>query len=236
MRNFRRKLSLWLLTILLVIGGMAGCTGSGEEAGETSAPIGMESIGARASEEEENASEADEITEYKIAGKSNTAEEKTETSKNAEETLICLESSSAGGTDSLVEQTSSDREETKAAEEHLDEDGIYTAKDEVALYIHIYNRLPNNYITKKEAQKLGWDNKKGNLHDVAPGKSIGGSRFGNYEKQLPEKDGRVYYECDLNYQGGYRGAERLIYSNDGLIFYTEDHYNSFQELYGSESP
>lgn len=113
----------------------------------------------------------------------------------------------------------------------LDEDGSYNTKDEVALYLHTYGHLPGNYITKKEAQNLGWDSKKGNLQDVAPGKSIGGSHFGNYEGQLPERDGRKYFECDLGYEGGYRGAERLIYSNDGLIYYTGDHYKTFEQLY-----
>ena len=94
--------------------------------------------------------------------------------------------------------------------------------------------LFRSYITKKEAQELGWDNKKGNLSEAAPGKSIGGSHFGNYEKALPEKKGRKYYECDLEYQGGYRGAKRLVYSNDGLIFYTEDHYQTFEQLYPRE--
>ena len=77
----------------------------------------------------------------------------------------------------------------------------------------------------------GWDSKEGNLWDVAYGKSIGGSRFGNYEGQLPSQKGRTYYECDIDYEGGYRGPERLIYSNDGLIFYTSDHYQTFEQLY-----
>lgn len=114
----------------------------------------------------------------------------------------------------------------------IEESGIYTSKDEVALYIHIYGRLPDNYITKRKAEDLGWNSKEGNLWDVAPGMSIGGSRFGNYEGALPEKEGRKYFECDIDYEGGYRGAKRLIYSDDGLIFYTEDHYNTFEQLYG----
>ena len=113
----------------------------------------------------------------------------------------------------------------------IEEDGSYTLKEEVALYLHLYGHLPDNFISKREAQELGWDNKKGNLDQVAPGKSIGGSHFGNYEGMLPEKKGRKYYECDLEYEGGYRGAKRLIYSNDGLIFYTEDHYKTFEQLY-----
>ena len=113
----------------------------------------------------------------------------------------------------------------------ITEDGTYTSKEEVALYIHTYGKLPSNYVTKKDAQAAGWDNKKGNLQKVIPGASIGGDRFGNYEGLLPDKKGRKYYECDIDYDGGYRGAKRIIYSNDGLIFYTEDHYKSFETLY-----
>lgn len=116
-------------------------------------------------------------------------------------------------------------------EPSVTEDGSYNTKDEVALYIHTFGHLPDNYITKKEAEDLGWDSRKGNLDEVAPGKSIGGSHFGNYEKQLPEKKGRKYYECDIDFEGGYRGAERIIYSNDGLVFYTGDHYKTFEQLY-----
>jgi hypothetical protein len=116
----------------------------------------------------------------------------------------------------------------------LDEDGSYTSKDEVAAYIHQYGRLPSNFITKKEAKKLGWISIEGNLGEVAPGKSIGGDYFGNYEELLPEKDGRDYYECDINTDGSYRGAERIVFSNDGLIYYTSDHYETFELLYGEE--
>lgn len=120
----------------------------------------------------------------------------------------------------------------ESATDPIEESGIYTSKEEVALYIHIYGRLPDNYITKREAEDLGWNSKEGNLWEVAPGMSIGGSRFGNYEGALPDKEGRKYFECDIDYEGGYRGAKRLVYSNDGLIFYTEDHYNTFEQLYG----
>lgn len=117
------------------------------------------------------------------------------------------------------------------SEEYLDENGSYSSKEDVALYIHLYNKLPSNFITKKKAEALGWDNKEGNLWDVTDKMSIGGDRFGNYEGLLPEKDGRKYYECDIDYDGGYRGAKRIIYSNDGLIFYTDDHYETFSQLY-----
>ena len=111
------------------------------------------------------------------------------------------------------------------------EDGTYTSKDEVAAYIHLFGHLPSNYITKKEAKKLGWISSEGNLWDVAPGKSIGGDYFGNYEGQLPEAKGREYHECDIDFTGSRRNAKRILFSNDGLIFYTEDHYNTFEQLY-----
>ena len=115
----------------------------------------------------------------------------------------------------------------------IDEDGAYTTKDDVALYIHTYGHLPDNFITKKDAQALGWPG--GSLEPYAPGKCIGGSRFGNYESLLPEADGRTYTECDIDTLGAdSRGAKRIVFSNDGLIYYTEDHYKSFELLYGEE--
>lgn len=115
----------------------------------------------------------------------------------------------------------------------LPEDGVYTTKEDVALYIHTYGHLPDNFITKKEAQNLGWPG--GNLEPYAPGMCIGGSRFGNYEGLLPEADGRIYTECDIDTLGAKsRGAKRIVFSNDGLIYYTGDHYESFELLYGGE--
>ena len=116
----------------------------------------------------------------------------------------------------------------------VDEDGTYTSKLEVAAYIYQFGHLPDNFIKKNKAKKLGWVSSEGNLDEVAPGKSIGGDYFGNYEGLLPEKDGRDYYECDIDYQGGFRDKKRIIYSSDGLIYYTEDHYKTFEELYGGE--
>lgn len=115
----------------------------------------------------------------------------------------------------------------------IDENGSYTSRDDVALYIHTYGRLPQNFITKKEAQALGWSG--GSLEPYAPGKCIGGSHFGNYEGLLPEKEGRSYTECDIDTLGQKsRGAKRIVFSNDGLIYYTDDHYESFTLLYGEE--
>ena len=116
----------------------------------------------------------------------------------------------------------------------LDEDGEYSDKENVALYLNTYGKLPKNFITKEEARDLGWNAKKGNLWEVAEGMSIGGDKFGNREGLLPKKDGRKYFECDINYEGGHRGAERIVFSNDGLVYYTGDHYESFTLLYGDE--
>ena len=113
----------------------------------------------------------------------------------------------------------------------VEEDGTYTGKDEVALYLYGFEELPSNFISKNEAKDLGWISSKGNLQDVAPGMSIGGDRFGNYEGLLPKEKNRQYYECDINYEGGRRGAERIIFSNDGLVYYTNDHYKTFEQLY-----
>ena len=113
----------------------------------------------------------------------------------------------------------------------IDEDGHYTSKDEVALYIHTYGRLPGNYIRKNDAMDLGWDASKGNLWDVTEKMSIGGDRFGNREGLLPDESGRQWYEADIDYEGGYRNALRIVFSNDGLIYYTDDHYESFEKLY-----
>ena len=133
--------------------------------------------------------------------------------------------------DSAVSNLPDDGDDSGA--EAIDEDGSYTSKDDVALYIHTYGRLPDNFITKKEAQALGWPG--GSLEPYAPGKCIGGSRFGNYEGLLPEKEGRTYTECDIDTLGAdSRWAKRIVFSNDGLIYYTGDHYKSFELLYGEE--
>lgn len=113
----------------------------------------------------------------------------------------------------------------------MEKEEIYSTREEVAGYLHAYKELPPNFITKKEALARGWVASQGNLWEIAPGKSIGGDSFGNREGLLPEKAGRKWYECDIDYQGGKRGAKRIVFSNDGLIYYTEDHYKSFTEIH-----
>ena len=129
------------------------------------------------------------------------------------------------------EVTEPSKPQTKP-EPTLDPNGSYTTKEDVALYIHLYGKLPSNFMTKSQAKKLGW--KSGALEPFAPGKCIGGDTFRNNEGLLPKKSGRTYKECDIDtLGGGPRGSKRIVFSNDGLVYYTSDHYRSFTLLYGT---
>lgn len=108
-----------------------------------------------------------------------------------------------------------------------------TAPQDIADYIFAHGTLPDNFLTKNEARQLGWDSSKNYVSDVAPGYSIGGDKFGNYEGLLPDASGRKWYEADANYTAGPRGAERILYSSDGLVYYTNDHYQTFMEMHPS---
>lgn len=104
-----------------------------------------------------------------------------------------------------------------------------TSTQLVVAFVKEHQRLPQYYITKNEARKLGWEPSEGNLCKALPGKAIGGDRFGNREGKLPKKQGRRYFEADLNYDCGRRGDDRLVFSNDGLIFVTTNHYKTFEQ-------
>ena len=129
-------------------------------------------------------------------------------------------------------------------EEILVEDGValsddymvefgydYSSPEEVALYLYAFMELPPNFLTKQEARDLGWRSSEGNLWKVAEGMSIGGDVFGNREGRLPDAKDRTWYECDVNYEGGFRGSDRVLFSTDGLIYYSDDHYKTFDLLY-----
>lgn len=135
-----------------------------------------------------------------------------------------------------VETTAPPSQETeptadpKGNTESLDEDGSYDSLNDVALYIQTYGELPGNFITKNQARDLGWEG--GSVEEYAPGKCIGGDSFGNREGLLPRANGRTWTECDIDTLGeNSRGAKRLVFSNDGLIYYTDDHYESFERVY-----
>lgn len=113
----------------------------------------------------------------------------------------------------------------------IHESGHYDQKEDVALYLHTYHKLPSNYITKQEARKLGWES--GSLSEIAEGMCIGGDYYGNYEGTLPED--KEYRECDINtLSSKTRGAERIVYSDDWDIYYSDDHYETFELLYEGE--
>ena len=124
--------------------------------------------------------------------------------------------------------------EEKAKEKETKVSGPIIEPQDIADYIFEHGELPDNFITKKEAQKLGWDSSWNYVSDVAPGKSIGGDRFGNYEGLLPTKKGRQWYEADCYYTKGKRNAHRILYSNDGLVYYTDDHYETFTQMFPSD--
>ena len=151
---------------------------------------------------------------------------------SASEVTTELVTTGAVTTESVATETETTSEEKNTSEiNEIAEDGTYTSKEDVALYIFTYNKLPSNFITKKEAKKLGWSG--GSLEDFAPGKCIGGDKFGNYEGTLPEYG--TYHECDIDTLGkSKRGAKRIVYSDDGRIYYTGDHYETFELLYGEE--
>ena len=170
----------------------------------------------------------DEVVDIAVEQVMDALEEGTaEEAPDAEEPPAQEESSAPA--EPAPEETAPPAEEAPA----IDEDGYYTTKEDVALYIYTYGHLPDNFITKKEAESLGWSG--GGLDDYAYGCCIGGNRFGNYEGLLPEASGRTYTECDIDtMHASKRGAKRIVFSNDGLIYYTDDHYESFTLLYGEE--
>lgn len=149
-------------------------------------------------------------------------------SETKQKSITELESESVTESEVTTESQVFETFEDEILPDSVEKDGSYTSPEDVADYIHTFGTLPGNFITKKQAQALGWDSSKGNLWDVAPDMSIGGDYFGNYENLLPEGN---YHECDVNYTGGYRGAERIIYSDNGNIYYTNDHYKTFTQLY-----
>ena len=157
----------------------------------------------------------------------------TENSANvtSKASVTTVTAASMSGTAATTPTTTKAEKETRA-DEHSGapaRDGYYYDVENVVLYLEEYGELPPNYITKKEAEALGWSG--GSVEDYKEGAAIGGDRFGNYEELLPEADGRKYTECDIDTDGyPSRGSRRLVFSNDGLYFYTSDHYESFSEV------
>ena len=216
----------WMIPLIMAIALLFGTSGCGKSAAQPEATTAaFELVETTAALQSSAAQQpgAPVMTspsqEDKSISQSETAEETTEafTEESEEETAAEAEEES-------------EEEPEESPEAFVTEDGEYTSKEEVAEYIHLFGHLPSNFITKKEAKALGWEGGD-SLGKLAPGKSIGGDRFGNYEGQLPDEKGRKYTECDIDYKGKKRNAKRIVFSNDGLIFYTDDHYKTFEQLY-----
>ncbi|MBR4283798.1 MAG: ribonuclease [Anaerotignum sp.] len=109
-------------------------------------------------------------------------------------------------------------------------DGTKDGAGGADVWLKVVGKLPPNYISYSDAKKLGWNRKKGNLNQVAPGRMLTRGRCWNDDGHLPESPGRIWYEADINYKWGYRGNDRILYSNDGLIFVTYNHYKTFIEI------
>ncbi len=228
----KRKKTLWGLCLVLALFVSMFTVGCGKkkdkDSGTTVQTVTV--ITTEGTTEKTSDTTAESTTEVTTE---NTTEKTTASTESPTEatTEVTNESTSEEATELTTEATSATTEEDiNETEDYPAEDGVYTSKDDVALYLYIYGKLPQNFITKKQAQKLGWSG--GSLEDYAPGKCIGGDRFGNYEHILPDGN---YYECDIDTLGKKsRGAKRIVYSKDGRIYYTEDHYESFTLLYGEE--
>lgn len=239
------KRLLVLLPVLFLLAGCAAQGGSAER--QTKNPSGRTELTTEAEHTQKESSKSGSAKSKKKQKKSKKSKKSQKSDKRqsesaaltASETLFEAETSEAlSGT--AAEETRAEKKSasaTRASERGteagngISEDGSYTSRDEVALYLHTYGKLPKNFISKKEAEEQGFRFGEGDFGEAFPGMSVGGSSFGNYDGNLPEKSGRRYYECDIDYTGGRRNAKRLVYSNDGLIFYTEDHYKTFTQLY-----
>lgn len=125
------------------------------------------------------------------------------------------------GSSSTENQYNTENSSQQVSIEKLTEEKI------VISYVKQNHRLPDYYITKSEARKQGWNPSKGNLCEALPGKAIGGDKFGNREGRLP--DGDKYFEADVNYQCGGRNADRIIYTKNGDVYLTKNHYKSFDK-------
>ncbi len=231
----KRILGILLIGVMLL--GIAACGKKGkktEASTETINVVTTEAVSEAASDSVTEATTAENsgktteaVTEKKTESTTEAVAEKT----TEVTTEAVIENKTEEATEEVTEEASEEKTELTSEEALLDKDGEYTSKEDVALYIHQYGELPSNFITKKEAKKLGWSG--GSLEEYAPGKSIGGDTFGNREGVLPEYG--TYHECDIDTKGKKkRGAKRIVYSDDGRVYYTDDHYETFELLYGEE--
>lgn len=218
----KRILGIWLVLLMLFMtacGSSQGITAGTTQESEASAQIYESEVQEVESELQANDSE--------ISGEE-VEEDKTETQN---------EPDAQGEAEPEIQEETSDTEDFQkdTANDNIPTYGNnYYDVVNVVLYLDVYNELPPNYITKSEAQALGWEG--GSVERYKEGAAIGGDTFGNREGLLPAADGRKYTECDIDTHGySSRGSRRLVFSNDGLYFYTSNHYESFSEVTVTEN-
>lgn len=129
----------------------------------------------------------------------------------------------------IAENTTGKAEKSNREGNSLEQHSIQNLTNEVKVinYVKSNHELPDFYMTKSEARKQGWVPSEGNLCDVLPGKAIGGDKFSNREKTLPS--GKQYFEADVNYNCGNRNADRIVFTKDGEVYVTKNHYKSFEK-------
>ena len=208
-----------LFSIVLALVTLVGCGGSSNAAAGSSGKVTLESA-VEQPDSESGEYQEDDVSDIQ-SSELQSAPDSVKEDLNEDETAASSSKGDESGSKSLA------YDEPEAT---IDEDGTYSSKEDVALYLHVYGRLPKNFMTKKEAKKRGWEG--GSVEKIAKGMCIGGDYFGNYEGTLPDGN---YHECDIDTLGKKsRGAKRIIYSDDGRIYYTDDHYETFELLYGEE--
>ena len=152
-----------------------------------------------------------------------------ETEKSNEETFEAFQAEASDGQESTFETSEPSSSQDNVNDNLPTYGSYYYDLTNVVLYLELYDELPSNYITKNEARELGWEG--GSVEKYLEGAAIGGDTFGNWEGLLPESNSRNYTECDIDTNGySSRGSRRLVFSNDGLYFYTADHYETFSEV------
>ena len=207
-----KKMKVFALAGIMTMGlALAGC-GDTKDAEEQEA---------QAAEEDAFAEELTPLTEEE-------SEEMEGADYSADDEMTVMSESEMDALGDIQEEEETDEEAEGVT---VDEDGTYTSMEEVAVYLHTYGHLPSNYITTEEAKELGYDESQVNLGQVAPGKSIGGDVYENEEGMIPVEEGLSYYQCDIGSEEGERTDQRLVYSNEGDIYYTPDLFETFQLIY-----
>lgn len=222
-----KKRLITLFSILLLSAAMTGCSLEKLDAWTDQA---INVVGTRVSDAMEDVDVREVLSDVadKVEGLLESMPETSSALKDSVSSLTSsVKSDLAAASKAASGESASPAEDTDA--QTIQEGSPYTTAEDVIVYLALYGALPPNYLTTAEAQALGWDG-KGDLWAVKEGACIGGDDFGNLAGLLPSAEGRSWKQCDVNYAGGARGNERLVYSSDGLFYYSADRFSSFTEV------